>query len=89
VVVPGEEDRHWLHRMIFEELEQGTVSPVQKARLVALIDTHARAGAQAAILGCTELPLLIGPSDARIPCLDTTRLHAQALLDAALEQDKT
>jgi aspartate racemase len=85
VVVPDENERDWLHRMIFEDLEQGTATTLQKAQLVAMIDTYAKAGVQAAILGCTELPLLLGPSYACIPCLDTTRLHAQAILDAALE----
>lgn len=89
VVVPDEQDREWLHRMIFEELEQGTATAAQKARLVDMIDRHAQAGVQAAILGCTELPLLLGLSDACIPCLDTTRLHAQAILDAALETEET
>jgi aspartate racemase len=85
VVVPKEDERDWLHRMIFEDLEQGAASALQKARLVAMIDKYAQKGVQAAILGCTELPLLLEPSHASIPCLDTTRLHALAILDAALE----
>lgn len=85
VVVPQEADRLWLHRMIFEDLERGTVQPAQKARLLALIAQHARQGVDAAILGCTELPLLVGPGEADIPCLDTTQLHALALVEAALE----
>lgn len=85
VVVPQEADRLWLHRTIFEDLEQGTVQPAQKERLLALIAQHAREGVDAAILGCTELPLLVEPGDAEIPCLDTTHLHALALVEAALE----
>lgn len=85
VVVPQEADRLWLHRLIFEDLEQGTVQPAQKARLLALLAQYAREGVDAAILGCTELPLLVGPGEADMPCLDTTHLHALALVEAAHE----
>jgi amino-acid racemase len=44
------------------------------------------AGAEGVILGCTEITLLIGQEDSRVPVFDTTQLHAQAAVDAALEQ---
>ena len=86
VVVPDEIDRLWLHSTIFGDLERGTATTAQKARLCALIADHGRAGADAAILGCTELPLLVGPGDTELPCLDTTQIHASALIDAALKE---
>lgn len=84
IVVPGPQHRAWLHRMIFEDLEQGRVTDELRQRLVDLIACHAAHGAQAVILGCTELPLLVDSTHTPIPCLDTTRLHAKALVDVAL-----
>jgi len=84
-IVPGSEEREWLHRMIFEDLETGNATCQHRQQLVDLVNRYATAGADGVILGCTELSLLISDGDARIPCLDTTRLHATALVDAALE----
>jgi aspartate racemase len=44
-------------------------------------------GAEGVILGCTEIPLLVKPGDAPIPLFDTTALHAQAAVEAALRED--
>ena len=55
-----------------------------RQRLVDLIAGQAAHGAQAVILGCTELPVLVDSTPTPIPCLDTTRLHARALADVAL-----
>lgn len=49
------------------------------ARLVA-------AGAEAIILGCTEIMLLVGPEDSAVPLFDTTRIHAEAAVDMALDR---
>jgi aspartate racemase len=84
VLVPGESDQDWLHATIFGALEQGRQTEAHRARFVRMIEGLAEAGAQAAVLGCTELPLLLGDAKTTIPCLDTTRLHAQALVEHAL-----
>ena len=85
VVVPVSADRIWLHRMIFEDLERGAATPAQKERLCTLIGEQGIRGVDAVILGCTDLPLLVGPGDTALPCLDTTQLHAAALVEVALE----
>jgi len=82
--VPDKSDRDWIHRMIFDDLERGTASVAQKKRLVEIVSAHAMSGAEAVILGCTELPLVISSSDVPIPSMDTTRMHAAAIVDAAL-----
>ena len=84
VHVPGEADQAWLHATIFGVLEQGRQTREHQAQLLQVVDRLAHAGAQAVVLGCTELPLLLGDGQSAVPCLDTTRLHAHALVDVAL-----
>ncbi len=84
VIVPPEADQDWLHETIFGVLEQGRQTEQHRARFLALVDGLARSGAQAVVLGCTELPLLLGGAATAVPCLATTQLHAAALVQAAL-----
>jgi aspartate racemase len=83
-VIPGEEDRAFIHYTIFEELGRGIVSPESKARYIGIIEGLAAEGAQGAILGCTEIPLLISQDDVSIPVFDTTRIHADAAVRFSL-----
>jgi aspartate racemase len=81
VQVPNAEDRALMHRVIYEELCKGVVKPESRAAIVALIARQAAAGAQAVILGCTEISMLMGDGDSPLPSFDTTALHAQAAVD--------
>jgi aspartate racemase len=81
VQVPNADDRSLLHRVIYEELCKGVVKAESRAAIVALIARQAAAGAQAVILGCTEISMLIGNGDSPLPSFDTTGLHAQAAVD--------
>jgi aspartate racemase len=83
-VVPGEAERAEVHRVIFEELCRGQVLPASRARLQRICAGLAADGAQGVVLGCTELPLLLGPGDIDLPTFDTTTLHALAAVDFAL-----
>jgi aspartate racemase len=78
----GEQDL--IDRVIFDELTYGRLAPSSKEALCAIARRLIGEGADAVILGCTELPLLLGPEDLPVPVLDTTRLHADAALEAAL-----
>lgn len=86
VQVPDATEREWLHRCIFEELCLGHVETASRKRLITLIDTMARRGADAVILGCTELGLLVADGDAALPLVDTTRAHANEAVVFALAQ---
>jgi aspartate racemase len=86
LVVPGAEDRALVHRVIYEELVKGRVEPRSRAAYVDVIRRLGDAGAEAAILGCTEIGLLIGPADSPLPAFDTTALHAAAAVDFILGQ---
>jgi aspartate racemase len=84
VIVPGDEDRATVHRIIYEELVAGKVIPASRDAYRAVIGRLATAGAQAVILGCTEIMLLVRPEDSPVPVFDTTALHAQAAVEIAL-----
>ncbi len=83
-LVPGAEDRAFTDRAIFEELLKGILDPKTKARLLNIMGDLQQKGAQGIVLGCTEIPLIIKDNDADIPLLDTTKIHAQAIVDFAL-----
>jgi aspartate racemase len=73
------------HRIIYEELVHGVVRDESRAALQGIVGRLVDAGAQAVVLGCTELSMILGPADLPVPVLDSTALHVHALLDAALE----
>ncbi len=84
VRVPAKSDRTVVHDVIYNELCQGIVSPASKAAYLEIISRGIADGADGAIFGCTEIGLLLRPSDLAIPAFDTTELHAAAALDLAL-----
>ncbi|WP_186084824.1 aspartate/glutamate racemase family protein [Burkholderia gladioli] len=83
VLTPDAEDRDTVHRVIYDELCHGLIEPASRAAYAAIIGRLAARGAQAVILGCTEITLLIGERDSPLPVFDTTALHAQAAVDFA------
>ena len=84
VLVPEAEDRALVHRIIYEELVQGRVEPASRAAYRAVIARLVDRGAEAVILGCTEIMLLVGPQDSAVPLYDTTTIHAEAAVDRAI-----
>lgn len=85
ILAPDEAERHELDRIIFSELCQGRFTPEAKAYYLAVMDRLRAEGAEGAILGCTEIPLLIGqPDRPEIPMFNTTALHVEAVVELAL-----
>ena len=84
VLIPGKADRREINRVIFQELCRGTISPDSKALFLRVLEDLRTAGAEGAILGCTEIGLLIGQNDTDLPLFDTTQIHAQAAAELAL-----
>jgi len=84
VIVPDKAGRETVHHIIYDELVQGIVDDASRGRcrdvIAALIDR----GAEAIILGCTEIMLLIGEDDSTVPLFDTLALHVDAAVAAAL-----
>lgn len=85
VLVPDADERERVHRVIYEELCLGRTEPASRAEYLAIIDTLHRRGAEAVILGCTEIALLVHQADTPVPLYDTTTLHAEAAVQAALD----
>lgn len=84
VLVPEAGDRAVVHRIIYEELVQGRVEPASRAAYQAVIARLVARGAEAVILGCTEIMLLVKPEDSAVPLFDTTGIHAEAAVERAL-----
>ena len=85
VVIPDEADRRVVHRVIFEELCLGVLREESREAYRDIMGRLVERGAQGIILGCTEIELLVGPADAGAPVFPTTRLLAEAALEAALQ----
>ncbi|MFM5710857.1 aspartate/glutamate racemase family protein [Aeromonas veronii] len=87
VLVPDEAGRERVHRIIYDELCLGEVRESSRAENLAIIEGLAAAGAEAVILGCTEIALLVGDARAAVPLYDTTAIHAEAAVALALASD--
>lgn len=85
VVVPAPADQEEIHRIIFDELVNRKIVGASRRRVLDII---AEIACDGVILGCTELPLLIGCDDCPLPLLDTLQLHAQTALGLALDEAK-
>ena len=85
IVLPSNNDRDFLDHTIYGELALGKVSPEVRQRVLDICRKHIREdGVDSVILGCTELPLVISSDDLPIQVLDTTEIHADAILAAAV-----
>lgn len=84
IIAPEENDASETHRIIYEELARGRFLDTSRQYFRGAIARLKGRGAEGVILGCTELPLLIGAGDADIPLFDTAELHALAAVEMAL-----
>ena len=84
VLVPETADRRVVHEVIYRELVAGEVRAESRAAYREVIARLVARGAQAIILGCTEIMLLVSEEDSDVPLFDTTTLHALAAVDRAL-----
>lgn len=85
VLVPDAADRAIVHAVIYEELCLGTINGQSRAAFQRIIDSLQARGAEAVILGCTEIGLLISAEDSSLPVYDTTVLHAAEAVRLALK----
>lgn len=81
VVVPGVGDRDTVHRVIYDELVHDVVREESRAAYLEVVDRLADDGAEAVVLGCTEIGLLLAPGDGPLASYDTTALHVAAGVD--------
>lgn len=84
VIIPETGARRIVHDIIYRELVAGQILPASREAYREIIGLLVARGAQAIILGCTEIMLLVSDSDSAVPLFDTTRLHALAAVNRAL-----
>jgi aspartate racemase len=85
VLVPDPDDRLLVHRIIYDELCLGRIEETSRQQYRRVIDRLVAAGAEGIIFGCTEVGLLVGPSDSSVPVFDTTAIHARAAAELAIK----
>ena len=83
-LIPESGDREFIHASIFNELTKGIFKEETKKRYFEIIGELRKGGAEGIVFGCTEISLLISPSDCDVTVLDTTAIHAKAAVDFAL-----
>ncbi len=84
VIVPSAEEMEIVHRIIYNELCQGTILDSSKKEYLRIITNLVSQGAEGVILGCTEIPLLVKQADVAVPIFDTTTIHAQEAVKIAI-----
>lgn len=84
VLVPVEKDRQIVHDVIYQELCLGKVVEESKGQYLRVIDQLAAEGAEAVILGCTEIGMLVGQADTKVKLFDTTAIHAEHAVTRAI-----
>lgn len=87
LLLPTAEERAEVHRIIYDELCRGVIVEGSRAAYRRIIGGLAARGAEGAILGCTEITLLVRAADSPLPCFDSTALHAAAAVDWMLSAD--
>lgn len=88
VLVPGADDRKIVHDIIYQELCLGQIRDDSRTEYLRIINALANQGAQAVILGCTEIGLLVNQADTPVRLVDTTAIHAAKAVEHALQEEK-
>jgi len=83
-IIPGQKDRDLVHTIIYDQLCLGKIEDRSRAEYLRIIDSLTEKGAQAVILGCTEIALLVNQQHTSVPLLDTTHIHADQAVNQAL-----
>ena len=83
-VSPGAADREMVDAVIFDELTRGTVRDASRAAYLDVVGRLEEQGADAVVLACTEIGMLLGPADSPLPLIDSAAVHARAIGRAAL-----
>ena len=86
VIIPADDEREQIHRIIYQELVHGKIKNASREIYKQIIGKLEQQGAEGVILGCTEIPLLISGPDINIPIFDTTTIHAEKAVEWALNQ---
>lgn len=83
-IIPEPDERKIVNRIIYDELVKAEVNDRSRRAVLEVVEELIRRGAEGIVLGCTELPFLIGQDDAAVPVFDATAIHAEKALELAL-----
>jgi len=83
VLIPNDDEREVVHRVIYEELCLGIINPESRKQYIEIMNSLVESGAEGIILGCTEIELLIHTGDVTVGLFPTTRIHAEAAVEKA------
>jgi len=86
VLIPTSDERQLVHDIIYNELVKGEIIAKSREIYKTIIQNLEKRGAQGVILGCTEIPLLISDKDVTIPIFNTTKIHAEKVVEWALKE---
>ena len=86
VMVPNEEDRKIVHQIIYKELCLGNIKDASRNEYLRIIEDLVEQGAEAVILGCTEITLLVEPHHTKVKLFDTTKIHALKSVEKAIKE---
>jgi len=86
VIIPGSAERKVIHDVIYSELCLGKINDGSRTQYLKIIQSLYDRGAQAVILGCTEIAMLVKPQHTNVPLYDTTKIHAQEAVKLALSE---
>jgi len=84
VIVPNKQQQTLVHNVIYDELCLGVIKDESRKQYIKLIEDLSKKGAEAVILGCTEISLLVQQNNTSVPLYDTTAIHAEAAVKLAL-----
>ena len=86
VIIPNRTDRHIIHEAIYRELCLGKIEEKSQTAFLRIIELLADQGAEAVILGCTEIGMLVNQGDTRVTLIDTTAIHAEKATEYAIQE---
>jgi len=85
VIIPNDEDREFIHQVIYTELVRGIVKAESKQKYLSIINSLKEKRIEGVVLGCTEIPMLVKQEDLDIPVLNTTEIHSKAAAKFSLK----
>lgn len=87
VIIPNESERKIIHDIVYEELCLGIINEQSRESYLKIINRLSEQGAEAIILGCTEITLLVSQENCTVPLYDTARIHAECAVDFSLSEE--
>jgi aspartate racemase len=87
VLIPNDDEREVVHRVIYEELCLGIINLESRKKYIEIMNCLVESGAEGIILGCTEIELLVHTGDTTVDLFATTRIHAEAAVEKAITAD--